>query len=537
MRCFALALLLCATAPARAEAPPGFAELEARGARVGTITVHAGPIFDADNPDEDKALFRLANRLHVTTRPGVVARALLFASGEPLSARLIEESERLLRADRQFYDVAIRPVALHDDGTVDIEVATRDTWSFDPGLSVGHSGGETTGGFSVRDYNVLGTGTSIALGRAKDAERTSTEFEFSNERAFGTRAAFLLQHATRSDGRRHAVSLVRPFYALDARWSAGASVLDDTRIDRVYQAGDTVARYHRGERRAELFGALSPGLRDGWVQRWALGLGLRDDTYALDPELPAPPVPLPEDRRLRAPFVRFELVEDRFERELNRNLIGRPEFFALGLAARVQVGKALPGLGSTRRPWLYGASVARGFEPGPGQRLMLQAQIDGEVGQGRVQRQRAGIKAQFYLPQSHRRLFYAALALDRLRRPELPDTLLLGADEGLRGYPLRYQSGTRRALFSAEQRFYTDLYVWQLFRVGGALFFDAGRAWGGDIVNPRDAGWLRDAGAGLRVVSVRSAFSNVLHVDLAVPIGAAANIRKVQLNLKTRASF
>lgn len=537
MRWFALVLLLCAGA-ARAGALPGFAELEARGARIGAITVRAGPIFDADNPDEDNALFRLANRLHVTTRPSVVARALLFRSGEPVSARLIEESERLLRADRQFYDVAIRPVALHDDGVVDIEVATRDTWSFDPGLSVGHSGGRTTGGFDVRDYNVFGTGTMISLGRAKDVDRTSTAFEFSNRRAFGTRAAFDLQHATSSDGRRDAVSLVRPFYALDERWSAGASALDDTRVDSVYEAGEAVARYRRGERHAELFGALSPGLRDGWVQRWALGLSLQDDTYALDPALPAPAAPLPQDRRLRAPFVRFELVEDRFEREVNRNLVGRPEFFALGLATKLQIGKALPGLGSTQRPWLYDASLSRGFEPWPEQRLMVQALLTGELDDGRVQRQRAGIKAQYYLPQDRRRLFYAALAFDRLTRPELPDTLLLGADEGLRGYPLRYQGGARRALFTVEQRFYTDLYVWQLFRVGGALFFDAGRAWGGaNGINAADPGWLRDVGAGLRIVSVRSAFSNVLHIDLAVPIGAASNIRKVQLNLKTKASF
>ena len=118
-----------------------------------------------------------------------------------------------------------------------------------------------------------------------------------------------------------------------------------------------------------------------------------------------------------------------------------------------------------------------------------------------------------------------------------PDALLLGADNGLRGYPLRYQSGTRRALFTVEERFYTDLYVWQLFRVGGAAFLDIGRAWGGDNVNALNPGWLRNVGVGLRVVSVRSAFSNVLHVDLAFPVDATADIKKVQLNVKTKASF
>ena len=87
--------------------------------------------------------------------------------------------------------------------------------------------------------------------------------------------------------------------------------------------------------------------------------------------------------KLRAPFVRYELVEDRFEREVNRNLIGRPEFFALGLAAKLQLGKGLRRLGSTRSPWLYTGSIGRGFEPWPEHRLMAQAQISGQIDDGR----------------------------------------------------------------------------------------------------------------------------------------------------------
>ncbi len=537
------AVLLCAglawMAPARAQAPatalPSFAELEAAGARVGEIRVVPGEIFDPNNPDEDKALFRAANRLHVVTRPGVIGRAVLFKTGEPVSARLIEETERLLRSNRYLYDVVIRPVAVHD-GVVDVEVATRDTWSLDPGLSAGRTGGANTGGFRLREYNILGTGTSISLGRSKDVDRTSTEFDFSNTRAFGTWASFDYQHASSSDGSRDAVSLVRPFYQLDARWSAGASAMRDERIDSVYNAGDVVAQYRRSERRAEVFGGLSPGLQDGWVHRYSVGLNLQDDGYANDPMLVAP-ASLPASEKLLGPFLRYELVEDRFEREVNRNLVGRPEFFALGLAARLQLGKASAGLGSTRSPWLYAGTVGRGFEPWPEHRLVAQAQINGEYDDGQVRRQRIGAQAQYYLPQGRRRLFYASASVDQLTRPELPDTLMLGADNGLRGYPLRYQSGTRRALFTVEERFYTDLYLWQLFRVGGALFFDVGRAWGGDNVNTVNPGWLRNAGAGLRIVSVRSAFSNVLHIDLAFPIDASADIKKVQLNVKTKTSF
>lgn len=520
--------------PAEA-ALPSLAELEASGARIGAVTVVPDTIFDTSNPKEDHWLFRAANRLHIPTRESVIRRSLLFSPGEPLSVRVIDETERLLRTNRYLYDVSIRPVAVHD-GVVDLEVRTRDTWSLDPGLSAGRSGGATTGGFKLREYNILGTGTSISLGRSKDVDRTSTEFEFSNQRAFGTWASFSYQHATSSDGVRDAVSLVRPFYELDARWSAGASALRDDRIDSVYNAGEVVSQYRRVERRSEVFGGWSAGLREGWVQRYSIGVRRLDDAYAVEPGLVAPPA-LPSSETLVLPLVRYELIEDRFEREVNRNLIGRPEFFALGLAATLELGRASSALGSDRSPWLYSATVGRGFEPGPEQRLMLQGLATGQFDAGQVQRQRLGVQAQYYLPQGRRWLFYAAASADRLTRPSLVDTLLLGADNGLRGYPLRYQGGTRRALFTVEERFYTDLYVWQLFRVGGAAFFDVGRAWGGDNPNAVNPGWLRNAGVGLRIVSVRSAFSNVLHVDLAFPIDATNDIRKVQFNVKTKTSF
>lgn len=535
----ALALaLLSGGAPCAGEPvapPPDFATLEAAGARIGTIRVVPGPIFDTADPKEDNALFRAANRLHVPTRVGVIERALLFKPGDPLSVRVIEETERLLRANRYLYDVHIRPVAWHD-GVVDIEVATRDTWSLDPGLSAGRSGGATTGGFTLRDYNVLGTGTTIALGRSKGVDRTSTEFQFANNRAFGTWTAVNYEHARNSDGKRDSISVIRPFYALDSRWTAGATASDDDRIDSVYNAGNEISQYRRLERRADVFGGWSPGLQDGWVQRFSAGLSLREDRYASEPGLVAPPA-LPQDDRLVMPFVRYELIEDRFERSLNRNLIGRPEFFALGLAASLQISRASARLGSTRSPWRYAATLGRGHEIADDHLLVAAAQLSGEVDDGRVQRQRLSAQSQYYMRQGTHWLFYASAAGDMLTRPELPDTLLLGGDNGLRGYPLRYQSGTRRALFTVEERFYTDLYVWQLFRVGGAAFFDVGRAWGGDNLNTINPGWLRNVGAGLRIVSTRSAFSNVLHIDLAFPVDATADIKKVQFLVKTRTSF
>ncbi len=542
MRILLSCLLLCLAVPwlqpaqARPAPPlPGFAELEATGAHVGKIIVVPLPIFDTADPKEDLLLFRWANALHIQTLPSVIERSLLFKSGDLVSARLIEENERLLRTDRYLYDVHFRPVAVHD-GVVDIEVTTRDTWTLNIGVSASRTGGANSSGFSLQEYNLFGTGASLSFGRSNTVDRSSNELTFANDRLFDTWTGLNLSHAENSDGKRDTVAVVRPFYALEARWSAGLKASKDDRIDAIYNGGDIASQYRHRADQAEVFGGWSPGLVNGWVQRYSVGLGWQDDAYEREPGR-VDPLPFPQDEKLVAPFVRYALIEDHFNRTLNRNLVGRPEFFALGLSASVQLGYASTGLGSSRNALLYSATLSRGFEPLPRHTLITSSVLTGQFSDGRVRRQRLGLQAQYYLPQSPRWLFYASAAGDILTNPAVVDELLLGGDNGLRGYPLRYQSGTRRALFTVEERVYTDLYIWRLFRIGGAGFIDSGRAWGGDNINRDNPGWLGNIGFGLRIVSARAAFSNVLHVDLAFPLNAGNDIHKVQLLIKTRASF
>ncbi len=525
------------SAPTRAQTPAArdFAAYEAAGMRFGEIRMRVEDVFDTADPREDYALFRLANRVHIATRAQVIERALLFRRGDPVSVRVIEETERLLRGQRYLYDVRLRPLEVRD-GTVDVEVATRDTWSLEFGTSVARAGGANSAGIRLADYNFLGTGATVTVARSSDVDRSSTAFGYVHSNLLGSWTRLTVAHADNSDGRRSAVDVVRPFHALDARWAAGVTARKDNRIDAVYSGGTILSQYRTRQSHGEVFGGWSAGLRDGWVQRWSAGVLVRDDAFAAEPGLAAPPV-LPPDRRLRAPFVRWGLVEDRFERESNRDIIGRPEFFATGLNATATVGRTLRGLGSTQGAWIYDVSVRRGFEPAADQSLLTSAGIAGQSFAGEERRQRMGVDLRWYVPQSPRRLFYAAGSMQWLNRPDPADALRLGGDDGLRGYPLRYQTGTRRALLTLEQRFYTDLDVWRLFRVGGAVFVDVGRAWGGELTNTADPGWLSNVGAGLRIVNARSAFGSVLHIDLAAPLAGASDVKRLQLLVRTRASF
>src|SRR5208282_6909541 len=76
-----------------------------------------------------------------------------------------------------------------------------------------------------------------------------------------------------------------------------------------------------------------------------------------------------------------------------------------------------------------------------------------------------------------RDLFYASLSGTMTHRLDPDQQVLLGGDSGLRGYPIRFQGGTSSALLTLEERLYTNWYPFRLLRIGGAVFFDAGRTW------------------------------------------------------------
>ncbi len=517
------------------KALPSFAEMQAAGAVVGEIRIVTHNIFDLDDPKENKSLFRLANKLHIQTRPSVIESSLLFHSGEPLSVRLIEESERLLRENRYIYDVNIHPLAYHD-GIVDIAVETRDTWTLQPGVSFSRAGGSNAIGLSVKDNNLLGTGISFGYAQVSDVDRKGTEFFISQNHAFGAWTQIELKVADYDDGKLQSFRFGRPFYALDTRWAAGVSALHNENIESIYQEGAIVGQYRRKQDLAEVFGGWSKGLIDGWAQRYSVGLSYWADTYTVDPSL-IPPSAVPADQTLVSPFVRYGLVQDDYRKLINRNQIQRPEYFAMGFNSNLQVNRALTSLGSTRDLWIYSATVSKGVEAPRGNDLLASAAYSGQYGEGRSERQLLSGSLRYYVPMGKRALFYAAAYGATVKNPLVADLLLLGGDNGLRGYPLRYQSGEQRVQFTVEERVYTDWYPFRLFRVGGAVFYDVGRAWGGPYQNPVNPGWLSDVGFGLRILSARSSFGNVLRIDIAFPLTSDPNIASPQLLVTTSSTF
>ena len=509
--------------------------LVANGAVIGEIVIERENVFDPSNPKENNWLYRFANRVHIVTRDKVVRKQLLIASGDDYSKRLSEESERILRKNQYLYDVDIVPIS-YENGVVDLKVTSRDLWSLQPELSLSRSGGENSTRFGLEEANLLGGGQKVRITSDKDVDRESRAFQFSDQHLGRSWVSALLRVADNSDGHSNRLSVVRPFYQLDALWTAGIRLSDDDRREALYALGNPAAEYQQERGYHSAFYGWSRGLRNGRARRWTAGLVHDDNRFTSVPNGTLPPA-IPEDRKLVYPFLGFELVEDHFETAKNRDQIGQTEDFMMGRHVTARLGWSDRSLGADRDALIYFGAANQSFGTASQNSLQLSVSAEGRLESGSAVNSLAHVRARYYRRQSDKRLFFASMRATAGHELDLDNPVRLGGNTGLRGFPLRYQNGEFKFLTTVEQRYFTDWYPFRLVRVGGAVFADVGRVWGDSPVGEERLNWLADVGFGLRLALTRSASNKIIHVDVAFPLNGDPSIDSVQFLIESRRSF
>jgi len=508
--------------------------LETAGATIGEIYVENIDIFDTRLPEEDNPLFRFANWLHVQTRPKTILQQLLFKPGDPFNARLLRESERILRAAGYLHAVVIEPTAWHD-GVVDLKVGTQDLWTLKPGVSFGRKGGRNTSSIGIQETNLFGWGKEIGIDYRSGIDRNSKAFSYRDRQVAGSWWTMSAEYDDNSDGRAQKFSLERPFVGLNGRDAVGGSYRNENRVDSFYQQGEVIDQYAVRDRGATVYKGWSTGLSNGAATRWTVGI--TSDELRYDPTLSTTTSVQPRGRRLVYPWVGFAWLEDQYLATQNQDQIGKTEDVALGWNVSTRLGIASSSVGSDRNAGIFILAASKGWQPTPAQTVLVTANADGRIERDGLSGTRGSLSTRYYFRASSRNTFFASAVIDRGVRLDGDQQILLGGDNGLRGYPLRYQSGNGRWLLTVEQRTFSDWYPFRLFRIGGAVFYDMGRTWDGNAPGDSSRGLLRDAGLGLRIGNSRSALGTIVHVDAAFPLDGDSSIKRVQFIVEAKRSF
>lgn len=477
--------------------------------RIGSIEIVASDVFSDDEAASGDT-YAMTNRLHVRTRDGVIRKFLLFSEGDEYVPSRLAESERILRAQKFLSSASVTAGEPHD-GLVDVVVVTQDSWSTQPGGSIGSAGGETDFGFAIEETNFMGLGKQVTLLYESGFERTGYGVQYEDPAFVSPHWNASLLAMRNSDGTQMDVEVNRPFYAFATPWSVSLAVADRELTSRIYSGGAIVSEF--GQQHGGLLASygVALGPNDTRAHRLTFGVDWRSDEFhALADESTAV---LPDNRDYRYVFVGYELERNEFEKVNFLNLDERYEDLRTGSRFAVRLGVSPALLGAEETSAIVQASASRGFELGPS---ILLASLSGESrlgapndnavasGELRILRLYASV---------HPQATIGRIAVNYGRDLDADRQFFADGSTGLRGYRLHSFAGDSSIVMNLEHRIYLGREIWKVLSPGVAFFIDAGNAaYGPDTFRPGDL--KIDAGFGLRLGLTRTT-SNVFRLDFA----------------------
>jgi outer membrane protein assembly factor BamA len=476
------------------------------------------PIFDENNEEENNWLYRWANRFHTLTREDHIRELLLFNQDDDYTAREAQESARILRNLGHLYDANIHRVSTCED-TVDLEVVTRDVWSLTLDASIARSGGENDYRFGIGESNWRGTGQKLSVFTEEDEERQSTSISFQDPNVRGSRIRTSLLIQDSNDGNLYGARVFLPFYALDTRRAWGVSANQTERIDTQYFRGEDITEVRHEIEDLSVSYGFSKGLVDGKARRLSVGYRYRNEVFEPTGDFPSPTT-LPISKELSYPFVNLEIVEDNYTTAFNLDQINRTEDLHLGYTLNVNFGYASEDLGSDQDRLVFSGNFADTLLYSDKVLLRHALQWEGIYNYETDRSDDVIINygLTYFHSQTTHRSFFAELSLLWSENLDSHRQILLGGENGVRGFNRRLQSGDRRVVLTLEERQYTNYHLLNLAYLGFAVFVDIGRAWDPGVSEGFEDDYLASAGFGIRLASSKSDSSRVIHIDFAFPL-------------------
>ncbi|MBB1295126.1 MAG: POTRA domain-containing protein [Pseudoalteromonas rhizosphaerae] len=504
-------------------------------AKIAQVELEQLNVFNTNLEAENNALFRFANRVHMTTEPDVIKNILLFEPGDHYEPKKLAESERLLRRQGYLYDARIK-AETNCDGDINVKVITRDLWTLLPEISFSRSGGENKSSIGFRESNLFGWGKRLSLARTTDAERNGYLFVYDDPNILSSRYRGRIEYSDNDDGKRHLFELSYPFYSIDTPYSYGLLSFSDQRIESLYKRGEVFSQFTQKTDYNRIHFGHSKQLANNWTQR--ISVGYTHEQQAFESTVNTV-TPLAEKRELSYPYISGHWFEDHYIKVRNFDSIYRTEDLNLGWNVQGLLGYASEELSNDDSRAIYSFDAKKAHFSGDNTLWRFHASLDGNWNeqQSKVENLLASTQVQYYLNTSFEQSWYAKIRLDYAKNLTPDKQLILGGENGLRGYPLDYQQGDRSFLVNLEKRYYWEYDLLQLFKVGGAAFFDIGRAWFNDQNNGKNGQVLKNIGIGLRLAPSRANAGTVIHLDIAAPLDKSDDVDSIQWLVTVKNSF
>jgi hypothetical protein len=510
---------------------------------IADIYVERKNVFDPEIPGEDWRPFQIANKIHFVTREQFIRKELLFAPGDRWDTLQALQAERNLRANYPFRNAEITKVP-RPDGRVDVLVRTQDSWTTNPRIGFGTSGGQSTVSFGIEEGNLLGYGKSVSYfhseGNSTAGRQYSNTYGYDDRRFLGSRLALSGLYARTQDGDNQILNLSRPFYALDTPLAVSAGWTNSNAVGSLVRDGSEFSKYFLRRRVVDAAHGWRLKQDQIFVQRVEVGWYEEKSSFLTTSRSPGTqPGQLPTDRHLSGPTFGYSWVQPNYVKETYIDRMERVEDFNLGNELHMRTGYMARGTGSDKDRWIFHASNQQGLRLGEGRFALASIGVSGRIYNNKWENGLATANANFFWKNymwSRGRTLVAHVEAAQGRRLDLENQIVLGGSTGLRGYRNDSFVGGRSILVNLEDRFFFDREWFHLARLGGAVFFESGST------VPEGSGFSlarmrSDFGIGLRGASTRSTSEGVVRLDIAYALNGGPGGSRVIISLRGGQAF
>ena len=499
---------------------------------------------------KDSWLYEFANQYHIKTKDSVIKNLLPMDIGDSVTQEQVIEAERLLRKKGYLRDAEL---TLNAQGILNVVVV--DNWTLFPTVNFGRKGGENSSALGIRDSNLLGLGISTTLKYQSDHEKSGYRFRISspiNWIDFSTVHLILENYDIGSI--KHIV-YQKPFYTRTSK-NMFYSLFNQSDIDNTYFQNDVELGTARTKTTsmAYTYGWHNIEIND---KSFRTLVGVSSFRRELISYSDASLAKLFNIRDKSYIWWGTELFQSQFKVLRNIHLMTNKEDINLGLQSQFKVGlgnisfvESDQNIAPELLPTYYlnhsesrSMMLKLSYEASLGQRIndtliLHKLTLDAEKYDTEAlgSYYSGSYKLEFFQPINDKYTLFSGNRFSYVN--DYRDTPhSLGAEDGLRGYPLQYQYGQKIWLSSFELRYYSDVELWETFGFAWVAFYDVGRAWDNISTKNTETGMLSSVGIGLRVFPIITSGNNVIHIDFAKPNSDNADIGKWQWRLQIKSRF
>jgi hemolysin activation/secretion protein len=233
----------------------------------------------------------------------------------------------------------------------------------------------------------------------------------------------------------------------------------------------------------------------------------------------ASPLPEPEDRDLSQIWIGWDWFESDYQKMFNFFQFNKVEDINFGWQASVRLGRLNKGLGAYTEGWNLQASLAKNWQLTPISWLTYRSeyyQLEGDILQSQ---QLFSNQLRHIYHLSDHQVFISQLQFNLGKNLFRDQRITIGGDDGMRAFPLYYQTGNKSMIASTEYRYITSWHLYQLLDVALAAFVDAGKAWDNpDRSTSIDEGSLYGYGVGIRLLPSHASRGSIISIDLSKPV-------------------